>query len=626
VELIDRLVAGDSSGAAERADEIAGKATKTFGDWLTLAIIRQMTKQPEKAEDALRAAISMDKTKDIAWKTLGVLLAGQSNRKREAEETIRKALELDPKWLDGWAALGDVLVNSNASVSQGTDAYRRAVELDPKSARVRTAYGRALWRLRKYAEAEEQLRVAVESDPKLAVAWGLLGEVLYRDGRDGDDAAAERAFLQASALDASKPDPYTRLAEIASRSKGRAAEATSLYEKSIALSKGSDVRAFRRYARFLDRQHKHDEAEKLLIEATTRAPESALSWHQLGLHLALTHRFERAEEALRRAIQIDPEDGLYWRDLGNVLSEASDRLNEAEASYRSATSKDPDVCAAWHSLGYFLIKNGRHEEGVKCLRTALEKNPSCSCGAASLAENLGPDLADEAERLLKGLMDKQPRNPWPHFLLAERLRKAGKDLEKSKSEYVSAIRKGMRESAPWEGLLTVLKAAGRSAESIQMEVKETVAEVGESSSVFNGVAWALHRSGIKEAAPLSVHYAQRARALNTGSWAVGHTLATTLADSEDYDGAIEQIRTLAEQVDDDVLQDFIDVCIQVAAGGAAKALAEQLEGAPTRSKFEPLIVALHLAVGRPVQVAQEVLEVAKDIVGRIVPSNQGAAS
>ena len=50
---------------------------------------------------------------------------------------------------------------------------------------------------REFEDAELLLRQAIAQDPQLALAYELLGKLLYRDARAEESAAVYRAWLQA---------------------------------------------------------------------------------------------------------------------------------------------------------------------------------------------------------------------------------------------------------------------------------------------------------------------------------------------------------------------------------------------------------------------------------------------
>jgi predicted TPR repeat methyltransferase len=63
------------------------------------------------------------------------------------------------------------------------------------------AHGQGCLRTSDFVAAEYSLRLAIEKAPRLALAYELLGKLLYRDGRSDEAAAIYRAWLRAIPTD-----------------------------------------------------------------------------------------------------------------------------------------------------------------------------------------------------------------------------------------------------------------------------------------------------------------------------------------------------------------------------------------------------------------------------------------
>jgi tetratricopeptide (TPR) repeat protein len=106
-------------------------------------------------------------------------------------------------------------------------------------------------------------------------------------------------------------------------------------------------------------------------------------WHSLGNLLSQqSERWEEAEEAYRKSLQLpgDPGRRQVWHSLGNLLSQQSVRWVEAEQAYRKSlqllggTRHQGQV---WHSLGNLLSRqSGRWEEAEQAYRKSLPLLPA----------------------------------------------------------------------------------------------------------------------------------------------------------------------------------------------------------------------------------------------------------
>lgn len=142
----------------------------------------------------------------------------------EAQAALRRALAVDANSADAWAALFQVLDAAN-DLEGAAQALETLVHLRPDWADAHYNHGAALKKLRRFAQAEEAFRRALQLDPGHAASYRLLGGVLmgesrleaalalYREarGRCAEDFGLESAEL--FALNASDRIPESELFE-----------------------------------------------------------------------------------------------------------------------------------------------------------------------------------------------------------------------------------------------------------------------------------------------------------------------------------------------------------------------------------------------------------------------------
>lgn len=161
----------------------------------------------------------------------------------------------------------------------------------------------------------------------------------------GDSAQAEECFRQAIRLLPDLAEAHANLGLVLDQA-GRLAEAEAHYRHSIVCNDG------------------HGQTHI-----------------NLGAMLTLQKRFAEAEAAYRRALQLMPESAAAWSNLG-VLQACRKQEVEAELSYRKAMALAPDYPLARFNLSYLLLRQGRFEEGWRCLEArdwyaALEARLAC---------------------------------------------------------------------------------------------------------------------------------------------------------------------------------------------------------------------------------------------------------
>jgi tetratricopeptide (TPR) repeat protein len=99
----------------------------------------------------------------------------------------------------------------------------------------------------------------------------------------------------------------------------------------------------------------------------------ALFWDHLALDLLALGRAREARGYLVRALAKGEEAGL--RELLGVTYEREGSLDQAEACWRQALTRDPDNTDALLDLGRLALGRGRFDEAVRLLERAVERSP-----------------------------------------------------------------------------------------------------------------------------------------------------------------------------------------------------------------------------------------------------------
>ena len=132
----------------------------------------------------------------------------------------------------------------------------------------------------------------------------------------------------------------------------------------------------------LEGKHDAEAAEIFYRRSIGLNPAYSETHLNLGALLASQKRFGEAEAAYRQAIALSPDSPAGWSDLG-VLYACMKREAEAEQCYRTALSLDDSYAKARFNMSYLLLRQGRFEEGWRCLEarnwyTALTDRFACS--------------------------------------------------------------------------------------------------------------------------------------------------------------------------------------------------------------------------------------------------------
>jgi membrane associated rhomboid family serine protease len=104
-----------------------------------------------------------------------------------------------------------------------------------------------------------------------------------------------------------------------------------------------------------------------------REPTWRANYHAfVGFELLERGEYERAAASFDEALERDPEDAELANAVAWALVEADVELDRAEVLVRGALAEEPERAEFLDTLGWVLCKQGRTEEGVGLLGSALE--------------------------------------------------------------------------------------------------------------------------------------------------------------------------------------------------------------------------------------------------------------
>lgn len=251
----------------------------------------------------LRAAVARDPRYARAHSELGgayqrqaYLRHGQPDRLyRQAEDEARRALALDPRDYRGHELLGRIADYRTRDYHTAEEQYRLALESNPSDATTHSHRAWMLMRLRRMDEALAEARRAAELDPISGGMTSNLAAMYLYAGRTAD---AADAFAAALALE---PSDVTTMSNLATAQAllGRGPEAVRTAERSLAAAPNDEfVIATAAYA--YAAAGRRADAERLLRGMDARP--DASPYLRAGVHLALGRR-ERALELLQEAVR-----------------------------------------------------------------------------------------------------------------------------------------------------------------------------------------------------------------------------------------------------------------------------------------------------------------------------------
>jgi predicted CXXCH cytochrome family protein len=232
-----------------------------------------------------------------------------------------------------------------SQLSKAEATLRRVTAMATDDAGAWGMLGQVLWREGRNTEAIETFRKAIAADPELPELHNSLGTLLLSKG---DGPGGEKEFREAMRIQPSLAQVQMNLASVLA-SRGDNAEARYHFEQSIRL-KPDFAEARLNYARLLLSQQEADQAEKQLQAAVAADPGVATAHQLWGELLGTRGDLEGALREFQSAVRLKPD---LWRaqfELGVTLGKSRNFAGALEHLKIAAQGADPEVKASALSL------------------------------------------------------------------------------------------------------------------------------------------------------------------------------------------------------------------------------------------------------------------------------------
>ncbi len=365
--------------------------------WLTTAVFAQTHTTVRHYKEAVD-----DTPPEIAQAEDAI----QKNDFSGAERLLKKALDQDPNKVQAWSyqAWFDLGFASNrlARTDESIAAYRKSVAAKADVFESNLNLGLMLARANN-PEAEQFLRAATTLKPTAHVeegqarAWIALGH--FVENKKPEDAL--QAYRKASELTPKDAEPHLSAGLLHERQK-EFADAEAEYKKVLALD--TDSAAPHGNELHVDDPRKNDP------RADPRAdphPDSQTTEAAIGL------------------------TNIYMK---------SGRLGDAEPLLRRLASERPDDAGIHLQLGRVLDAEGKGEDAIVELQTALRLAPSDADAQREIADLYASAGKNElAESTYRAVVTAQPNDPAVHRGLGQALLRQ-KKFPEAQQEFLTALR------------------------------------------------------------------------------------------------------------------------------------------------------------------------------------------
>ena len=243
-----------------------------------------------------------------------------------------------------------------------------ALQQAPNDPNLLRLLGVSLTRQNHSAEAEKTLTRVIRLVPNFALAHENLADALVQQGRLDEAAASLRTAIRHNpASDAAN----RKLIEVLALT-GHGGEADEAFRHSL---QADPDRATIVEAMELNRAGETKKSEKILRGLLRRDPQHLDALRLMGVHCARQELYNDAEAFFRRAVDLAPDFWLAWINLGAALNEQQ-KFDQADEAYKRALALKPQSVFTLEKLGANSLFDGRHEDAIGWLDTALEQDPA----------------------------------------------------------------------------------------------------------------------------------------------------------------------------------------------------------------------------------------------------------
>jgi len=293
------------------------------------------------------------------------------------ESYFRNALARQPNNGDYHQYLS-IALSCQKKYAEAEQSIRRAVQVDPNYAPYHNTLAATLDDLNKAADAESEYRQSIKLDPRITGPHLGLASLLYRQRKY---PAAEANYKDAVAIDSGFAPAHLGLG-ITLQAEQKTADAERELREAIRLDP-QNSRAHSSLASVLKDRKQWAEAGSEYRESIRIDPKDAEDHAGLGFCLYQLKRYIDAEAEYRDAVQLDPKNAVLHYELGLCLND-DEKYAEAESEYRESIRLDPNASYAHNNLGVTLERQGNTLAAEEEYRQAVRLDPSNSVAQNNL--------------------------------------------------------------------------------------------------------------------------------------------------------------------------------------------------------------------------------------------------
>jgi tetratricopeptide (TPR) repeat protein len=190
-----RLARGDDAGASALFHGLIDSESGSVESYISVSEALMRQKRYSEADQILKDSLRRHPDDDRLLFARGAALE-RLGRGTQAERVLGRAVEVNPKNAMALNYLGYMLADSGRRLGDSLAYVERALALEPDNPAYLDSMGWALFKLARYASAEEKLRAALRYDGSDPAIREHLGDLLIATGRAEEAVQAWQAALE----------------------------------------------------------------------------------------------------------------------------------------------------------------------------------------------------------------------------------------------------------------------------------------------------------------------------------------------------------------------------------------------------------------------------------------------
>jgi tetratricopeptide (TPR) repeat protein len=190
--------------------------------WMSLAQVYDKTKQYAEMANALEEADKLSQNKDEkqAIQFMRGAMFEKQKKFDQAEAEFRQIIEADPNNAGALNYLGYMMADRGVRLQEALQLITKALDIDPGNGAYLDSLGWVYYRLGRYSEAEEQLRLALEKVPRDPTVHDHLGDAYYKQGKLKDAISQWEVALNEWRASAPAEQDTAEIAKLQSKLEG----------------------------------------------------------------------------------------------------------------------------------------------------------------------------------------------------------------------------------------------------------------------------------------------------------------------------------------------------------------------------------------------------------------------